>query len=107
MFSLKEKGSSQLPASRPVYFPDPDFFGRPLKRALLNIGPWFRIHPSAKSAVYFSRRAGGRFTPEDPPFGVLYAAVDITTALFEVFGDEMFENDRRIRACRWMTSRLK
>jgi RES domain-containing protein len=93
-----------LAASRPVYPPDPDFFRRPLKRALLSTGPWLRIHPSTKSAVYFSRRASGRFTPADPPFGVLYAAVDITTALFEVFGDEMFENDHRIRAYRWMHS---
>jgi len=93
-----------LPASRPVYLPDPDFFGRPLGEALLSIGPWFRIHPSTKSAVYFSRRASGRFTPENPPFGMLYAAVDIATALFEVFGDEMFENDHRIRAYRWMNS---
>ena len=91
-------------ANRPVYLPDPDFFGRPIKRALLNTGPWFRIHPSTKSAVYFSRRANGRFTPEDPPFGVLYAAADITTSLFEVFGDEMFENDHHIRAYRWMNS---
>jgi len=87
---------------RPVYFPDRDFLRRPLKRSLAARGPWFRIHPSAKSAIYFSRRSGGRFTPENSPFGVLYAGVNITTALFEVFGDEMFENDHRIRAFRWM-----
>lgn len=70
----------------------------------MSVGPWYRIHPSTKSAVYFSGRANARFTPEDPPFGVLYAAVDIATALFEIFGDEMFQNDRRIRGYRWMNS---
>ena len=70
---------------------------------MLDSGPWFRIHRSTKSATYFSIRSGGRFTPEHSPFGVLYAARDIETALFEVFGDEMFENDHRIRAFRWMT----
>lgn len=70
---------------------------------MLDSGPWFRIHPSTKSAIYFSTRSSGRFTPEHSPFGVLYAAKDIETALFEVFGDEMFENDHRIRAFRWIT----
>lgn len=88
--------------SRPVYFPGADF-SRFLKGSFVASGPWLRVHPSARSAVYFSKRSGQRFTPATSPFGVLYAATDITTALFEVFGDEMFENDRRIRAFRWMS----
>jgi hypothetical protein len=91
-----------LAARRPVYYPPPDFARCALKRSLVASGPWFRTHPSTQPAIYFSKRSGARFTPEHSPFGVLYAAGDITTSLFEVFGDEMFENDHRIRAFRWL-----
>ena len=48
-----------------------------------------------------------RFTPENAPFGVLYMGQDLPTILFEVFGDEMFENDCRIQvAWRWMSMQI-
>jgi len=59
------------------------------------------VHPINKSAIYFGKNANNRFTPENSPFGVLYVGQDLPTILFEVFGDEMFENDCRIRAWRW------
>jgi RES domain len=46
--------------------------------------------------------ANNRFTPENSPFGVLYAGEDLPTALFEIFGDEFFK-DHRIPAWRWMS----
>jgi hypothetical protein len=46
--------------------------------------------------------ANNRFTPENSPFGVLYGGEDLTTALFEIFGDEFFK-DHRIPAWRWMS----
>jgi RES domain-containing protein len=67
---------------------------------------WFRVHPADKSAIYFGKSANNRFTPKDSPFGVCYAAEDLPTALFEVFGDEMLENDCRLRGWRWMNYRI-
>lgn len=67
---------------------------------------WFRVHPLDKSAIYFGKSANNRFTPKNSPFGVLYAGEDLPTTLFEVFGDEMFENDCRVRAWRWMSYRI-
>jgi len=88
-------------AARRLYLPDRNFSSRLLDQKSVLKGPWFRVHPSGKSYVYFSKNAANRYTPDNSPFGVLYGAVDIETALFEVFGDEMFENDHRIRAFRW------
>jgi hypothetical protein len=66
---------------------------------------WYRVHPIDKPAIYFGKNANNRFTPENSPFGVLYAGADLPTILFEVFGDEMFESGR-IRAWRWMSYRI-
>ena len=64
------------------------------------------MHPIDKSAIYFGKNANSRFTPENSPFGVLYVGQDLPTILFEVFGDEMLENDCRIRGSRWMSYRI-
>ena len=68
--------------------------------------PWFRVHPNDKSPIYFGKNANNRFTPKNSPFGVWYAAEDLQTALFELFGDEILENDCRIRGWRWMSYRI-
>ncbi len=60
------------------------------------------MHPIDKSAIHFGKSANNRFTPKNSPFGVWYVAEDLHTALFELFGDEMIGDDRRIRAYRWM-----
>jgi hypothetical protein len=79
---------------------------RPLIGSTVLTRPWFRVHPTDRSAIYFGKKANNRFTPENSPFGVLYIGQDLPTILFEVFGDEMFENDCRIRAWRWMSLRI-
>lgn len=64
---------------------------------------WIRVHSIQYSAVHFGTKANNRFTPDNSPFGVLYAGENLQTALFELFGDEMFQDDHRIRTWKWMS----
>ena len=95
-----------MAAIRRTYLPGRDFSKRPLIGSQVSRATWFRVHPIDKSAIYFGKNANSRFTPENSPFGVLYVGQDLPTILFEVFGDEMFENDCRIRGSRWMSYRI-
>jgi hypothetical protein len=95
-----------LAATRRTYLPGNDFAGRRLIGTSVSRTAWFRVHPGGQSAIYFGKSANNRFTPRDSPFGVCYAAEDLQTALFEVFGDEMLEKDCRIRGWRWMNYRI-
>jgi hypothetical protein len=100
------ESGTKLAATRRTYLPGSDFVGRPLIGTTVSGTPWFRVHPTDKSAIYFGKSANNRFTPKNSPFRVLYAGEDLPTALFEVFGDEMLENDCRIRGWRWMSCRI-
>jgi hypothetical protein len=95
-----------LAATRPTYLPGSDFAEHPLIGTTIFRNPWFRVHPGDKSPIYFGKSAHHRFTPKNSPFGVCYAAEDLPAALLEVFGDEMLENECRIRRWRWMSYRL-
>jgi hypothetical protein len=95
-----------LTAIRRTYLPGRDFPKRPLSGSAISESHWYRVHPIGKSAIFFGKNAYNRFTPENSPFGVLYAGEDLPTILFEVFGDEMLESDCRIRAGRWMSHRI-
>lgn len=91
-------------ANRRSYLPPNDFEGRRLDTCALPAKTWIRVH--RKPAVHFGKNANNRFTPLNSPFGVLYAAEDINTALYEVFGDEMLEKDCRIRLVKWRSNKI-
>jgi len=96
--------SSKTPdyGRRAVYKPAPDFTRRKIPVSILNGGVLLRLHVTDRPALFFGRRAGNRFTPENSPRGVMYLGEDLDTCIFEVFGDEMLEKRCLIRAFRWM-----
>jgi hypothetical protein len=87
---------------RTTYLPPGDFAERTFIGPAISLGPWFCVHPIGKGAIYFGKSANNRFTPEESPLGVLYTGEDLHTAIFEIFGDEFFE-DHRVPAWRWMS----
>ena len=96
--------SSKTPdyGRRAVYKPAADFARRKIPVSILNGGVLLRLHVTDRQALFFGRRAGNRFTPENSPRGVMYLGEDLETCIFEVFGDEMLEKRCLVRAFRWM-----
>jgi hypothetical protein len=87
---------------RPIHYPPSNFAGRRLVGHAASTD-WFRVHSTHHSAVHFGKNANNRFTPANSPFGVLYVGENLQTTLFELFGDEMFQDDHRIRIYKWMS----
>jgi hypothetical protein len=88
--------------SRPTHLPPGDVAGRRLLAVPVSTS-WIRVHSTRYSALHFGKNANNRFTPKNSPFGVLYVGENLQTALFELFGDEMIQDDHRIRTYRWMS----
>ena len=84
---------------RPTYLPSPELERVRLSTRRSAVSQWYRVHPKDKDAIYYGRSPNNRFSPLD--VGVLYAGADVETVLFEVFGDEMFGDEHRIRSYRW------
>jgi hypothetical protein len=62
---------------------------------------WFRVHASSAPAIQFGKSPQHRFSHPDCPFALLYVGATIHTALWEVFGDDVFQRKRAISSARW------
>jgi hypothetical protein len=70
----------------PHALPPPDLHRRPLPITLM-AGPWTRIH--SQPPLYFGKGGAHRFDDPEQKYGVLYAGVDLSGALPEVFGNRV------------------
>ncbi len=86
---------------RPLKFPSENFGSLriPVKKQLRRF--WFRVHRKGVGALDFSVRRHHRYSHCDVPYKILYLATNIQTALWEVFGDDVFRGERVIAASRW------
>jgi hypothetical protein len=96
---MSSKGTG---ARRTIYKPSADFARRKIPVTVLDAGVLIRLHASHRPALEFGTRAGNRFTPENPPHGVMYLGEDLGTCIFEIFGDEMLTARTLVRAFKWM-----
>ncbi len=88
--------------ARPLHLPPRDIAARSIRRTRLAAGTWWKVHLASRDPVGFSANPGHRFSPPDSGFEVLYLAVDVTTCLWEVFGDELFATPRILSLSAWM-----
>jgi RES domain len=87
---------------RPIHLPPGNVAGGRLVGSTLSTD-WIRVHSIHYPPIHYGKNADNRFTPKNSPFGVLYVGENLQTALFELFGDEMITDDRRVRTYRWMS----
>lgn len=88
---------------RPIHLPPENFARRWIRPATLGEGIWWKVHPSSRERTRFSSNPGHRFSPPDAGFEVLYLAADVTTCLWEVFGDEILGGSTTLSLSAWMT----
>jgi hypothetical protein len=91
---------------RPLRLPPPDF-------AQINVPvtPYpgrelWRLHGQGQSAIYFSLNPEHRFSHEQCPAKVLYLGEELTTCLWERFGDDILNVDARVSESLWRTREL-
>lgn len=87
--------------ARPIHLPSSNFDKRRLPSALLRSSDWWKVHATSRSPTQFSTNPGHRFSPPDACFEVLYLGADITTCLWEVFGDEVLGGAGALSLSAW------
>jgi hypothetical protein len=92
---------SRSSGNRRIRLPPPDFAVRPLPRTRQIARAWFRIHPKASKAIYFSLNPSHRFSHPNCPHKILYLAIDEETCLFERFGDYIYDNGHQLPLALW------
>lgn len=88
-------------STRRLLRPTKGFPQREIPSYRLPKGTWYRIHRSDRSALEFGLKPFHRFSHPDCPHPVLYLGSSVSTCLWEVFGDDVFQNERAIALSRW------
>jgi hypothetical protein len=92
---------SNSPAVRTLRLPPANFDALIIPRSRQPARNWFRVHPSACLALYFSLNTNHRFSHKDCPYPFVYLAVDIETCLFERFGDQAYDQQKSVPQSLW------
>jgi hypothetical protein len=87
--------------ARALVRPAPDLKERQIPATRQPARAWFRLHRSTASAVSFGLHPFHRFSHATAPYPVLYLGPNISTCLWEVFGDDVFQDNRVIAASKW------
>lgn len=82
--------------------PGPDFGQKQIPVTRQPARVWFRVHRREVSALEFGVHDFHRFSHANCPYPLLYVGPNIQTCLWEVFGDDVFQDDRAIAAGKWM-----
>jgi hypothetical protein len=96
--------SSNPTRDRALLLPGADFDQRPIPVTRQPPRNWFRVHSSGSSPILFGKSPSHRFSHRDCPYPLLYVGATIQTCLWEVFGDDLFQNKRTIAEGRWRGS---
>jgi hypothetical protein len=92
---------SDPPPARVLRTPATDFAQRTIPVTRQPQRAWFRVHPVGAPAVQFGVRCHHRFSHPDSPQGLLYLGSSLSTCLWEVFGDDVFNGQWVISAAKW------
>lgn len=71
----------------PHQSPPSDLYSRKLP-TIIKESPWFRIHKTQHSGLYFGKSKSYRFDDPQQQYGVMYAAVAPHGAFIETFGNQ-------------------
>lgn len=76
-------------AERPAPHPEPPADLQARKLPIIQIeGPWFRIHHTRHSPLYYGKSGNNRFDDPMQEYGVMYVAIDPHGAFIETFGSQ-------------------
>jgi hypothetical protein len=90
------------PAARRILLrPGKDFSAKSIPATRQPARAWFRVHRRDVPALDFGVRAFHRFSHADCPWPLLYLGPNIHTCLWEVFGDDLFLEERTIALSKW------
>ncbi|MHC1764255.1 MAG: RES domain-containing protein [Verrucomicrobiia bacterium] len=98
--------SSEASTGRKLLSPPADFDQLAIPSSRQRVRQWFRIHRAGQEPLRFARLAHHRFSHPDCPYPLLYLGATIQTCLWEVFGDDMFQNKRIISLDKWQGRRI-
>lgn len=86
---------------RPLRLPSSNFSACALPSTHLESATWYRLHPAAYSPLFFSKNINHRFSHPKAPLGCLYVGQEVTTCLWERFGDRLFDERRTLPRSLW------
>jgi hypothetical protein len=92
---------SSSPPTRPVRLPPSDLAARELPRTRQLARAWFRVHAKAYDALYFSLNPTHRYSHPNCPYPMLYVTIDPDTCLWERFGDQIYDQSRKLPQSLW------
>jgi len=92
---------SKVKPARTLRRPGTDFDTRMIPVTRQPERTWFRVHRGAASALDFGIHDHRRFSHGSCPYPLLYVGPSIQTCLWEVFGDDIFQNDCTIAISKW------
>jgi RES domain len=90
-----------MAGNRPVRVPPPDLGKRDLPQTRQLARAWYRLHPAAFGAIFFSLNPTHRYSRPGCPCPILYVAIDPQTCLWERFGDYVFDNQHTLPKTQW------
>lgn len=95
-----------MASSRPIRLPGPDFDSRPLPATKVKGIDALRVHGAAYPAVQFRQVSSHRYSHSDTGEGLIYLGFDLTTCLWECFGDAILDPGSMIPRSRWLNQRV-
>jgi hypothetical protein len=93
-----------MSSTRTLRKPRQDFDTSDLPYIILKGLNALRVHDKVHPAIRFRIVAGHRFSHSESPGGLLYLGESLPTCLWECFGDELLDNQKRLSASRWAKS---
>jgi len=92
---------SKSSRTRALLRPGPDFNARAVPATRQPARAWFRVHRKVVPALDFGIHSYHRFSHDHCPYSLLYVGPNLQTCLWEVFGDDVFQDDRTIAGSKW------
>jgi hypothetical protein len=87
--------------ARTLLRPGADFATRAIPVTRQPARTWFRVHRGAVPALDFGVHDYHRFSDANCPYPLLYVGPTVRTSLWEVFGDDVFQNGCTIAISKW------
>lgn len=92
---------SRPKAARTLLRPGTDFDTRTIPVTRQPGRTWFRVHRAGVPALDFGTHEYHRFSHASCPYPLLYVGRNVPTCLWEVFGDDVFQDDCTIAITKW------
>lgn len=95
-----------MPDQRPIRLPPPEFSALDVPVTPYPARELWRLHGQGQSALYFSYNPEHRFGHAACPAKLLHLGEELTTCIWERFGDDILNVDARVSEGLWRTRAL-